>query len=87
MPTYSVPVVIEVHGHITVEATDPEEAIERAKARYDRLCADKMKGQSFGALALDVMDSPDIQVDFAYGDDPGSVETDDEEDEEDEEDE
>lgn len=75
MPTYSVPVVIEVHGHITVEATDPEEAIERAKARYDRSYADKMKGQTFGGLALNVMDSPDIQVDFAYGDDPESVET------------
>lgn len=82
MPTYSVPVVIEVHGHITVEATDPEEAIERAKARYDRSYADKMKGQTFGGLALNVMDSPDIQVDFAYGDDPESVETDEDEDDE-----
>lgn len=78
----TVPVVIEINGSITVEATDPEEAIELAKARYDRSYADKMKGQSFGALALNVMDSPDIQVDFAYGDDPGSVETDEDEDDE-----
>lgn len=78
MPTYSVPVVIEINGSISVDAASPEEAIERAKARYDRSYADNMAGQTFGGLAIKVMDGPDIQVDFAYGDDPEAVEVDEE---------
>lgn len=82
MPSYSVPVIVEINGSINVEADSQEEAIELAKAEYDRRYKDNMDGSSFGSLALNVMDGPDVQVDFAYGDDPGAVETD--EDEEDE---
>lgn len=78
MPTYSVPVMIEIQGSITVEADDPEQAIELAKESYDRQYKARMGGQSFGALAINVMDGPDVQVDFAYGDDPEAVEETDE---------
>lgn len=82
MPSYSVPVTIEIQGSISVEADSQEEAIELAKAEYDRRYKDNMEGSTFGGLAVHVMDCPDIQVDFAYGDDPEAVECD--EDEEDE---
>ena len=51
-----------------------ERAIELAKEEYDRRYKDKMKGKSFGALACTVIDCPDIQVDFAHGDDLDEVE-------------
>lgn len=69
----TVPVVIEINGSITVDAESTEEAIELAKAEYDRRWRAKMEGKSFGGLAINVMDGPDVQVDFAYGDDPESV--------------
>jgi hypothetical protein len=76
MPKFSVPVVIEINGSIDVEAETPEEAIELAKEEYDRRCNNKMKSMSFGALACNVIDCPDILVDFAHGDDVGEVEED-----------
>lgn len=69
----TVPVVIEINGSIEVEADSTEEAIELAKAEYDRRYKANMAGQTFGGLAVNVVDSPDIQVDFAYGDDPEAV--------------
>ena len=74
MPKFSIPVTIEINGSIDVEAETPEEAIELAKEEYDRRYKDKMKGKSFGALACTVIDCPDIQVDFAHGDDLDEVE-------------
>lgn len=69
----TVPVVMEINGSIEVEAESAEEAIELAKAEYDRRYKANMGGQTFGGLAINVMDGPDIQVDFAYGDDPEAV--------------
>lgn len=75
MPRYSVPVVIEINGSITVEADSQEEAINFAKEEYDRRWKEKMADKaSFGGLAINVMDGPDIQVVFADGDDPDAVE-------------
>ncbi len=81
MPKFTVPVVIEINGSIDVEADSPEEAIDLAKDEYDRRHKDKMKGMSFGALACNVVDCPDIQVDFAYGEDLDEVMEEDDEDE------
>lgn len=75
MPRYSVPVVIEINGSIMVEADSREEAIDLAKEEYDRRWKEKMAGKaSFGGLAINVVDGPDVQVDFADGDDPDAVE-------------
>ena len=76
MPKYFVPVVIEINGSISVEADSQEEAIERAKDEYDRRWKASMAGKSFGGLAANVIDGPDVQVDFAFGDDPNAVEED-----------
>lgn len=73
MPTFTVPVIIEINGTIDVEADSPEEAIELAKAEYDRRYKSNMKGESFGSMACNVMDCPDVKVDFACGDDPDDV--------------
>ena len=85
MPNYSVPVVITINGTIDVECDTPEQAIELAKAEYDRRWKENMKGKSsFGALACEVMDCPDVEVDFAGGDDPEDVIDNDNDEEEDE---
>jgi hypothetical protein len=74
MPKFNVPVTIEIQSYLTVDADDPEAAIELAKDEYDRRWTENMKGKgSFGALATNVVDSPDVQIIFADGDDPTSV--------------
>jgi len=77
MPKFVIPVAIEINGSITVEASTKEEAIVLAMEEYDRRYEANMNDQTFCSLALRVMDGPDIEVDFARGDDPEAVEEDD----------
>lgn len=67
MPNYSVPVTIEIHGDIEVEANSPEEAIEKAKAAYSK------RRDKLGTQFIAVVDCPCIEIDFASGDDPDEV--------------
>jgi hypothetical protein len=78
MPKFTVPVIIEINGSIDVEAESEEQAHELAQEEYDRRYRANMKGTSFGALACNVIDCPDINVEFA---DPEDIEPSDEEDE------
>lgn len=85
MTTFSVPIIVEINGTIDVEASSQEEAIELAKEEYDRRYKANMK-ESFGSLACNVMDCPDVEVTFAAGDYPEEVfETDLDEDEDEDE--
>lgn len=75
MPTFNVPVLIEINGSIMVECDSAEEAIEAAKAEYDRRRAKFKKNESIGGLAAKLIDAPDVEVDFAHGEDPSEVES------------
>ena len=57
---YAVPVTYEMSGSITVEASSPEEAIEKAREKYSQ-------------QGRDTIELPSVDVDFAFGEDPQEV--------------
>jgi hypothetical protein len=59
MPKYTVPVIVEISGEVTVEADNLKDALVKAKEIY--------KG-------IPSIEAPCYQTDFAYGDDLGSIE-------------
>lgn len=83
MPSYSVPVMIELNGFITVEAEDEGEAVEAARKEYYRRLDDHFKNGGKSVAENAVIDGIDVDVDFA---DPEDVELDEEEEEEEEDD-
>ncbi len=68
MPKFSVPVIIEISGHLVVDAESAEEAIEKAKKMYEYRRF--VEGKDF----IHSVDSPDTFVGFAGDDDPDEVE-------------
>lgn len=82
MPTFIVPIIIEINGSIEVESEDREAAIQAAKDEYDRRAATQKSSTTFGMLASKVIDGPDVQVIFASGDDPNDVESEDDDEDE-----
>jgi hypothetical protein len=67
MPNFSVPITYSIDGYITVEAFDENEAIAKAKNEF-RIRRDS------GLSALDCIDLARVEIDFAQGEEPESVE-------------
>jgi len=81
MPSYSVPVIIELNGYLTVEAEDEVEAVEAARKEYYRRLDEHFDKGGKSCAENAVIDGIDVEVDFA---DPEDVEEDEEDEEEDE---
>lgn len=78
MPSYSVPVMVELNGFITVEADDEVAAVEAARKEYYRRLDEHFKNGGKSVAENCVLDGIDVETDFA---DPEDVELDEEEEE------